>query len=205
MANEKQLSEILRRFEDHGIVCHLVHDRAAALTVCMELARDASSVSWGGSMTLGEIGLPEAIERTGIRVIKRVDGTLQERYLSARETLTADVYFSSANALTRDGKIVNIDGFGNRVAAHIFGPHKVVFVAGVNKMTGTLDEALYRVRNIASPPNVRRLGTGAPCGELEYCNDCAGPGRICNDLVIIENVRMAGRVHLVLVNEDLGF
>ncbi len=205
MASEKQLSEILRRFEEHGIVCHFAHDRAAALSVCLELARDASSVSWGGSMTLGAIGLPEAIERTGVRVIKRVDGTPQERYLSARDTLTADLYFTSANALTRDGKIVNIDGFGNRVAAHIFGPHQVVFVAGVNKITGTLDEAIYRVRNIATPLNVRRLASGAPCGERDYCNDCSGPGRICNDLVIIENVRMVGRVHLVLVNEELGF
>jgi L-lactate utilization protein LutB len=197
---------ILGPFAQRGIVTHAASNSREALELCLGLIDGEEPVSWSGSMTVEAIGLQQAVEAKGIRVLSRLaEGSPEERWIAARNTLSAATYFTSANAITYDGRLVSIDGFGNRVAAQIFGPGRVVFVAGVNKLVGTLGEAIYRVRNIATPANVRRLHGTAPCGELDHCVDCITPGRICCDLAVIEYVRVPGRVHLVLVNERLGF
>lgn len=208
MSCKEQLSSILEAFEKRGIRTHLSDDRKGALTKCLEFVEGHETVALGGSSTLAEIGLPESLEKAGVDVFKRPprDSSPDFRYMEMRKSLMVDVMYSSANAVTRDGRILNIDGYGNRVSSHIFGPKRVVIVVGYNKITGTLAEAYYRVKNIASPPNVRRLETGAPCGENDYCTDCLGhPGRICGYVVEFQNVRFRDRVHLIMVNERLGF
>ncbi len=202
-----ELHTVAEAFRANGFEAVPVRDRAEALEACLSAVKEGDRVGFGGSATLKEIGLHEALARTGAELITAPrELPREERYERLRAMLSADVYFSGANALTRDGVMVNEDGFGNRVSAQIFGPRKVVVVAGWNKITGTLEEAVYRVRNIAAPPNVRRLGTGAPCGELEYCVECAPEeGRICNALTVVRRVREKGRIRLVLVAERLGF
>ncbi|MFA4987286.1 MAG: lactate utilization protein [Candidatus Brocadiia bacterium] len=206
MTFEKELREALTAFAAKGYETHYVQNRDAALELCLKFATPGCTTAMGGSTTLREIGLPERLRSAGVKIVEAAENaTPEEHYRSRLNTLDVDVYYTGTNALTRTGCLVNIDGYGNRVAAQIFGPRKLVIVAGRNKLVGTLAEALYRVKFIAAPPNVRRRNTGAPCGTAGICTECAGDCRICNDTVIIENVRFKGRNVLIMVDETLGF
>jgi hypothetical protein len=120
---------------------------------------------------------------------------------------SADLYFSSANAVTADGRIVCIDGSGNRVGSILYGPRQVILLVGTNKIVASLDEAMSRVRNIAAPLNAIRLGKDTPCARTGFCDEpaCGMPGRICCQVMVVEMNRTAGRLHVVFVGEDLGF
>jgi hypothetical protein len=112
---------------------------------------------------------------------------------------------AGSNAITEDGKIVNIDGLGNRLAAFCFGPEKVIIVAGRNKIVKDVAAAIERVKNVAAPMNARRFGAATPCAKTDKCSDCDSPERICNLTLIIEKQRQPGRLTVILVNQELGF
>ncbi len=166
------------------------------------------SVARCGSMSTVELGLWEALAaRDDVRVIDPyVPGLAPEEGQARRlQTLTADYLIASANALTLDGRIVNLDGLGNRVAAITFGPRKVILVVGLNKVAPDLDSALARVKHHAAPLNAIRLQLSTPCAEDGLCHDCKSPGRICNVWSIIEGQYLQDRLHVKLVGEDLGY
>ncbi len=207
MNREIEIKSVLNAFEKKGFETYYAENRAAALKMCLSHIEPHNKVAWGGSVSLGDIGLHDALKSLDIEILAApYDVPFDERIALLRRCQHADVFFSGANALTRDGRMVNIDGLGNRVASSIFGPKKFIVVAGYNKIVGTLDEALYRIKFIATPKNVRRLNGKAPCSLLDVCVDCdQEQGRICNSLVVTENNRFRGRMILIIVNEKLGY
>ncbi|HEX7503511.1 MAG TPA: lactate utilization protein, partial [Acidobacteriota bacterium] len=166
-------------------------------------------VGLGGSETILESGLVDALRRMDIRLLDRYrKGIGGEEVNEMRHRgLAADVYVSSCNAVTADGKLVNVDGTGNRVAAMIFGPGKVIVMAGMNKVAVDVDAAIARVKNTAAPANSLRVGADTPCSHTGFCQDpfCQPPHRICCQLVVTEASMTPGRVTVVLVGEPLGY
>ena len=178
-----------------------------AVATISNLIADGSSVTWGGSMTIRDMGLTQALrERQSLNIIDRDKAQspeeVQQMYLRA---FTADFYLTSANALSEDGVIVNIDGNGNRVAAITWGPKKVIFVVGINKVAPTVEDALARARGTASPINAVRLGTNTPCNIDGACHNCNSQESICSYIHFLRNSRNAGRHMVVLVGESLGY
>ena len=181
---------------------------AAAAARVSELAADAKSVGFGGSMTLAALGLAETLAAAGKEIWRHGDPKWrpEEKMDVMRRELTRDLFLTSANALTADGRLVNIDGNGNRVAASIFGPKRVVFVVGRNKIVdGGIDAAIDRIKREACPPNCRRLNKKTPCAATGICADCSSPDRICSVTVVMDRRPSRTDVQVLLVDEDLGY
>ncbi len=179
-----------------------------ALDKVMHLIPKEAKVGIGSSVTVREIGLVEAIEKQGNTIFmdwgKPLE--LEEKFRKRRAGLTSDVYLASSNAITLSGQLVNIDGIGNRVAAMIFGPKKVILIAGANKLVDTLDEAFARIRNIACPLNGKRGNLKTPCAMTGKCTiDCDSPDRMCKVTVILERKPSLSDITIVLVGENLGY
>lgn len=187
---------------------HQVSNKDEAKEKVMELVQSGESIGWGGSMSCVECGIYDALRgRDDITVLDRESAkNTEESTKILHDCLNADWYVTSANALLTDGRIINIDGRGNRVAATIYGPKKVIFVIGKNKIVdGTLEEGINRVKNVASPPNTKRLNKKTPCATTGKCADCSSPDRICRSTAIIEWQRNNNGIHIILVDEDLGY
>ena len=173
---------------------------AAAQYLSREIC--ATTVGFGGSVTLGELGLYEMLSRTNTVYWHMIDGA--EALAKAG---TASVYLSSLNAMTQSGELVNIDGVGNRVAATAYGPSRVYFVVGRNKLEETLEQAVWRARNIAAPLNAKRRGAKTPCTQQEpRCYDCHSAERICRELLIHWQKPMhMEKMEILFVDQDLGY
>ena len=168
----------------------------------------AKSISWGGSMTMEEIGLGEALRRNEqLERIDPMEGVASIEHM--RKSLSVDLFFSSANAVTQAGQLVNLDMLGNRISAITFGPTHVVILVGRNKIVPDLEAAMDRIRKYVSPAHVRRVNAlglemDNPCMKTATCHNCNSPTRICNAWSIIEKSYPQGRIKVVLINEDLG-
>jgi hypothetical protein len=161
-----------------------------------------------GSVTASGMGIWEGIaEIPGVRIIDpfKPDLTPEESQRLRREGLSADVMIASTNAITLDGRLVNLDGTGNRVAALAYGPQKVILVVGMNKVAPDLESAMDRVKHYAAPVNAMRIGFDTPCAQTGLCIECRAPQRTCNVWSIIEGQRFEGRIHVMLVGENLGY
>lgn len=181
-------------------------DRAAAVEKVLELISPEDTVSWGGTLTIDELGLKDLLRARGQKLIDRdIAQSNEERVELMRQGLLADTFLTSSNAVTADGQLFNIDGNGNRVAALCFGPTQVVVVAGMNKVAGDLDGAMRRAREVAAPMNAQRFPLKTPCVANGLCGDCKGPDSICAQIVTTRLCKPAGRIKVVLVGEDLGF
>jgi len=186
----------------NGFNSHYLGSRSEALEAILNLVPEKAVVGVGGSTTVRELGLPELLSKKGCEVILHDSpNTFENR----RRTLCVDVFLSSVNAITLDGKLVSLDSVGNRVAALAFGPKKTIVVAGVNKLVRSLDEALWRVRNVAAPMNARRLNRKTPCTLKGYCVDCNSGERLCRALLILEKAPALSEYHVIIVGENLGF
>ena len=173
---------------------------AAEATAYLDSAIDGTTVGIGGSMTVQQMGLHEKLAAHNEVHWHWTDGP-EARAKAAH----ADVYITSANGLTENGEVINIDGAGNRVASTLYGHKRVYFIIGRNKLAPTYDEALWRARNIAAPKNARRLGKKTPCAvKGDRCYDCKSPDRICRGLVVLWGPSMGVETEIVLVDEDLG-
>ena len=205
--NEKleKTAEALRKRGFTAVCCAT---GAEARAYVMKEAEGAKSVGFGGSVTVKSIGLVEELAKAGKEILRHGDPSLspEKKVEVMKRELTCDLFLLSANALTLDGRLVNIDGNGNRVAASIYGPGKVVFVVGRNKLVdGGLDDAIARIKRCACPPNCRRLNKQTPCALTGECADCSSPDRICMVTVVMDRRPRATDVHVVLVDEDLGY
>jgi L-lactate utilization protein LutB len=172
-----------------------------------ELIPDGASVTWGGTMTVRNMGIPEMLKQRGTLDVWDRDAVetaeeKQEMYLRA---FRADYYLSSANAVSEDGVIVNIDGNGNRVAAITWGPQHVIFVIGMNKVAQDVEAALKRARSTASPINAARFDIQTPCQLDGQCHNCNSPQSICNYVHFLCNSSKPGRIIVILVGESLGY
>lgn len=178
-----------------------------AVAQVQALIADGSSVTWGGSMTIRDMGLPQALrERGTLEVLDRdLVEDAQEKQQMYLKAFSADVYLSSANAISEDGVIVNIDGNGNRVAAITWGPRMVIFVIGLNKVAATVQDAISRARSTASPINAQRFDISTPCHNDGVCHNCNSPESICSYIHLLRNSRNGNRHKVVLVGENLGY
>ena len=177
---------------------------AAEAADYLDSAIDNTSVGFGGSVTLEQMGLYERLERhdrVNWHWRPTVDGA------DARQAaMTAEHYITSVNGLAETGELINIDGTGNRVASTLYGHKKVWFVVGRNKLAPTYEEALWRARNIAAPKNAQRLGRKTPCAvKVDHCYDCKSPERICRGLVVLWEAIGSMEMEVVLVDEALGY
>lgn len=164
------------------------------------------SVGIGNSVTLKKMNISDELKGRGNIVYdKTLSKSKEESRELKRKSLLTDWYITGTNAISLDGHLVNMDHSGNRVAAMLYGPNNVIIIIGVNKITMTLDQAIYRVRNIASPQNAKRAGFNPPCVELGKCIDCRSPERVCNNLVIIEGQNDKDRMKVFIINENEGF
>ena len=165
---------------------------AEAAEIVMKEAEGAASVGWGGSVSVGQIGVKERLKAAGKEI--------------RDHQLVMDLFLLSANAVTADGRIVNIDGRGNRVAASISGPKRVIYVIGRNKIVeGGIDEAIARIKRCACPPNARRLGKRTPCGLTGVCTDCDSPDRMCKVTAVFDRCPTGMSALAIVVDEDLGY
>ena len=178
--------------------------REEALAKALELIPKGSSVTMGGAMSAHEIGLVQALKDGNYRFIDR--DAYEDKRAAMLAAYDADVFLSSVNAMTSDGILVNIDGNANRVSAIAQGPRKVIFIVGMNKVCGAdLDSAMKRARNVAAPVNAQRFGLSTPCTKTGTCMDCKSPDTICCQFLITRYSRHADRIHVILVNDSLGF
>jgi L-lactate utilization protein LutB len=206
-----RLERLKEALEENRFTVFLAEDAAEARKIVLEdiLPKSgAKSVSWGGSMTLAATGLMEAVKAIpGLEVLDTADRSLppEESLELRRRSLLVDLFIMGTNAVTETGRLVNLDGMGNRVAALTFGPRSVVVLVGRNKIVPDLEDAMLRIKDFAAPANAMRLDRKTPCATSSYCEECKSPERICNTWVITEKSSPKGRVHVVLINESLGF
>ncbi len=182
-----------------------------ALAKALSMIDKEQQVSWGGSMTLEEMGLLQTLRGEGYNIIDRDSAkSPEERMELLRKSLTCDTYFMSTNAMTEDGVMVNIDGTGNPVAAMGFGPKNVVVIAGINKVVKSYEDAVARARNLAAPINVQRFANfNPPCKNNGHCFNCTAPDCICNFIVTTRKGSVMNapkpRIKVILVGENLGY
>lgn len=208
----KAVNETLEALKRKRFEAVYVENRKEALHSILQRVPSHVTVGAGDSLTLKQIGVFEELKRRGFTLFWPFDENVakEERRNVAKKALLADVFLSGSNALTTDGKIVNVDASGNRVAGMIFGPKKVIIVAGVNKIVKNVEEALERIRKVAAPLNARRIREERdwellPCAETGECMDCNAKNRICNVTTIIEGKPRTIDLTIIVVGEKLGF
>ncbi|NLW21202.1 MAG: LUD domain-containing protein [Clostridiales bacterium] len=203
---ELAASGIIKNLAKRQIEGYYCADRQAAVKQALALLPKGASVGWGGSQTLGQLGLMEALEAGGYELIDRGTArTPQEQQAMKARLFTCDAFLMSTNAITLDGLLINIDAYGSRVAYLCHGPGMVLVFAGMNKMAPDLDAGIKRARNLAAPPNNLRLDTGNPCTHTGFCNDCLSRGTICCQFVVTRYNAIPGRLKVILVGEELGY
>jgi len=201
--NELLAQKVMKGLASRNMTGYYAASREEALQTALSLIPEGSSVAMGGAMSAHEIGLVEALKNDKYHFIDR--DAYQDKRAAMLMAYDADVFLSSVNAMTEDGMLVNIDGNANRVSAIAQGPRKVVFIVGMNKVCNDLDSAMKRARNVAAPINAQRFGLSTPCTQTGACMDCKSPDTICCQFLITRFSRHAGRIHVILVNDSLGF
>ena len=200
------VQEVLQSLIKNRFEALYVSSREEAREKILAMIPTGASVGYGGSLTLDELGIKDVLKKGNYQFIDRgrSETSAEELFKLRRESLLSDVFLCSTNALTKDGKLVNIDGIGNRLAALTFGPKKVIVVAGLNKVVADVEEGLKRIRNSVAPLHARRRGWKVPCANTGYCMDCRSADRICGTITITEFQREKGRITVFLVGESLG-
>ncbi len=206
--NEKVARKIIKNLEKRRMAGSYTASAVKAKDEIIDMIPQGATVFRCGSMSAVGMGLWDSI--AALPAVTLVDPyrpelSPEEAMELRRRGLTADVMIASTNAITLDGRLVNLDGMGNRVAAMAFGPKKVILVVGMNKVAPDLESAMARVKHYAAPVNNIRYGLKNPCVETGLCSDCKTPQRICNMWSIIEGHMIKDRIHVKLVGEDLGY
>lgn len=201
--NALYAQKIIRGLESRNMTGYYAEKKEEALSKALELIGEGSSVTMGGCMSAHEIGLVDALKKGNYSFIDR--DAYEDKRAAMLAAYDADVFISSANAMTEDGILINIDGNSNRVSAIAQGPKKVVFIVGMNKVCADVDSAMKRARNTAAPINAQRFGLSTPCSKTGSCMNCKSPDTICCQILITRFSRHAGRIHVILVNDNLGF
>ena len=200
--NEILAQTVIKGLESRNMSGYYAADKEEAVKKALEVIGKGRTVAMGGCQSAHEIGLIQALEEGDYNYIDRSNMTPRESLMAAYD---ADVFLSSANAMTNDGIMVNIDGNSNRVSCIAQGPKKVVFIVGMNKICSDLDEAIKRARNVAAPANAQRFDVKTPCKVTGKCADCKSPDTICCQFLITRYSRHEGRIHVILVNDTLGY
>lgn len=203
MRNRKVADRIIAGLKSRRMTGYYAENKEEALKLALSLIPEGASTTMGGGMSVEEIGLKKALTEGNYRFIDR--GAMadpRQAYLAAYDV---DFFLSSVNAMTEDGILVNIDGNANRISAIAYGPRKVLFIVGMNKVMPDLDSAIKRARSVAAPTNAQRFDIHTPCKETGSCMNCKSPDTICCQMLISRASRDPERVHVILVGEALGF
>lgn len=199
LLSQKLISELSSR----NMTGYYANSKEEALEIALSLIPEGSSVTKGGSMSVLEIGLADALKSGNYNYCDRDAAT--DKRAAELFAYDADVFLGSANAITEDGILVNIDGNSNRVSAYAYGPRKVILIVGMNKICKDVDSALKRARNEAATINAQRFGLSTPCNKTGACMNCKSPDTICCQFLITRFSRHKDRIHVILVNDSLGF
>ncbi len=200
-------TKVLENLSKRNITGYYAKTKEEAKAIALSLVKDGDTIGFGGSKSLDQIGFIDALkENDSLKLlIRNAFDKPEEALRISRETFFADCYFCSANAMTEDGILVNVDANSNRVAAISFGPSKVILVVGMNKIEKDEQSALMRARNIAAPINAQRFNIQTPCKTTGSCANCKSPDTICCQILTTRFSRHPNRMHVILVNDDLGF
>ena len=194
---------VIKGLKSRNMTGYYAASKNEALEIALSLIPEESTVAMGGGMSVHEIGLVDELKDGNYNFIDR------DAYSDKREAMLlaydADIFLSSVNAITNDGVLVNIDGNANRVSAIAQGPRKVIFIVGMNKVCDDVDGAMKRARNVAAPINAQRFGLSTPCSKTGACMNCKSPDTICCQFLITRFSKHTDRIHVILVNDDLGF
>jgi hypothetical protein len=203
---QKQVERTIQALKKNNFEALYVPDAKVALEEVMKRIPDGATVGVGGSVTLAQIGLLDALKNRKIQLIWPLQQARsdEERLELFRKSFSSDVFLSSTNAVTEDGRLFNVDATGNRVGAMFIGPKKTIIICGVNKIVKDLEAAEKRVREWAAPQNAKRLGKKTPCVETGVCSDCSSPDRICNIYVSLAKKPVRTEVVVILIGENLG-
>ena len=201
--NELLARKVIKGLESRNMAGYYAADRAEALEIALSLIPEGSTVTMGGGQSVWEIGLPDALKAGSYNFIDRNE--IADKRAAMLAAFDADVFLASANAITDDGVMVNIDGNANRVAALAYGPKKLVLIVGMNKVCPDIDAAMKRARSVAATINAQRFGLSTPCAKTGACMNCKSPDTICCQFLITRYSRQADRIHVILVNDSLGF
>lgn len=190
----------------HGMEACYCTTASEARDKVLSMIPEGSSVTWGGSESMAEAGVFEAVQQGNYEFIDRKAAkTPEEARALYGKIVCADYFLTSANAFTKDGMLVNIDGAGNRVSCIAHGPANVIVLVSMDKMCTTVEDAVNRIRTLASPPNALRVGAKTPCTKTGVCADCLSPDCICCQILVARYSRVPGRIKIVLCGEKLGF
>ena len=201
--NNLLAQKVIKGLESRNMSGYYAGTKEEALKIALELIPKGSSVTMGGAMSAHEIGLVEALKSPDYNFIDRDKASDKRAAMLA--AYDADFFLSSANAMTEDGIMINVDGNANRVSAIAQGPKKVIFIVGMNKITKDVDSAMKRARKVAAPINAQRFGLSTPCTATGSCMDCKSPDTICCQILITRYSKHKDRIHVILVNDNLGF
>lgn len=203
-----QAEEIIKKIKMRGMNGIYCRSKEDAKKCVLDMIEDGASVAWGGSESLKETGILDAVmaDKERLDVIDRCTYVTDEQKRELKGKIAmCDYFLMSTNAITLDGELVNIDGAGSRLSYLIYGPEKVIIVAGMNKVSTDVEDAVKRVRNIASPPNAIRLSCDTPCAKYGRCMNCISDDSICCQVVVTRRSRIINRINVILVGEELGY
>lgn len=201
--NELLAQKVIKGLTSRNMSGYYAASKEDALKLALDLIDEGATVTMGGGESVHEIGLSAAVKEGPYDFIDRA--AIKDARAAMLAAYDADVYLASVNAMTEDGILVNIDGNSNRVSAIAQGPKKVIFVVGMNKVCSDQDAAMKRARNVAAPINAQRFGLSTPCAKTGACADCKSADTICCQFLITRYSRHEGRIHVILVNDTLGF
>lgn len=204
---EQRCKRVVKALQKNGFDAVYCESREAAGRIIIDEARNASSIGFGGSMTVEELQVESELARMDKELLQhnRPGLSLEETVAIRHRQLSCDLFLTSTNAVTMGGQLVNVDGIGNRVGAMTFGPQKVIVAVGRNKIADGVDAALNRIKAIAVPANARRLNLKLPCGVTGHCNDCNTPDCICRVTVILDRKPSLSNITVLMINDDLGY
>lgn len=201
--NEELAQKIIKGLKSRNMTGYYVKTKEEALNKALELIPEQSKITKGGSMSVNEIGLVDALKTGNYEYCDRE--AIEDKRAAELFAYNADVYLGSTNAITEDGILINIDGNSNRVSAYAYGPRKLILIVGMNKVAADVDSAMKRARNEAARLNAKRFGLSLPCTKTGSCMNCKSPDTICCQFLVTRYSRHTDRIHVILVDEALGY
>lgn len=206
-AIEQRVKRTIKNLEKNNMEACFVKDTGEVIDKLRKIIKQGDTVSVGGSMSIFEVGVIDFLRKGNYKFLDRYEEglTAEGKKEVFRKSFFADDYIASTNAITEDGELYNVDGTGNRVAAMIYGPDKVVVIVGINKLVKDINEAENRIKFMAAPANSKRLKLDNPCTKVGYCVNCNSQGRICNDYVVMKRQLIKGRIKVIIVGQELGY
>ncbi|WP_194192525.1 LUD domain-containing protein [Clostridium chrysemydis] len=204
---EQKINRTIEALNKNNMNGYFVKDNEELLEKLKELIKDGDKVSFGGSMSIIEAGVLDFLRKENYDLLDRYkEGLTKEEIVDIyKGAFTSDCYIASSNAVTENGELYNVDGNGNRVSAMLYGPEKVILICGINKIVKDVDEAIKRNREFSAPMNARRLNKKTPCAKVGYCMDCKSEDRLCNEYTLIRRQNNKERMHVIFLNDDLGY